>query len=247
VRFALLAGLLALIVWLLLVRPTPADLRRYMKRGLLIGVAILLIFAVATGRLHWLFALLGSLLPFANRLVGLLRFLPLLNSLHAQYRQARGAAGPRPGNQSSVNTAHLRMSLDHDSGDMDGEILQGRWAGKRLSDLELADLRELYVEFSTIDEESAALLAAYLDRAHGEKWHEGMGSRRASGESESRGNTTMSRQEALEILGLEEHAEPAEVKAAHRRLMQKMHPDRGGSSYLAAKINRAKDVLLETG
>ncbi|MDH3712325.1 MAG: molecular chaperone DnaJ [Gammaproteobacteria bacterium] len=246
-RFLLLAGLLALIVWLLLVRPTPADLRRYMKRGVLVGVAALLIFAVATGRLHPLFALLGSLLPFANRLLGLLRFLPLLSSLHTQYRQARGAAGPRPGNQSSVNTAHLRMSLDHDSGDMDGEILQGRWAGKRLSNLELADLRELYVEYSTIDEESAALLAAYLDRVHGEQWHEGMGSGHDPGSGEKQPGSAMSRQEALEILGLGEGAEPAEVKAAHRRLMQKMHPDRGGSSYLAAKINRAKDVLLDTG
>ena len=243
----LLAGLLALIVWLLLVRPTPADLRRYMKRGLLIGAAALLIFAVVTGRLHPLFALLGSLLPFANRLLGLLRFLPLFSSLHTQYRQARGAVGPQPGNQSSVNTAHLRMHLDHDSGDMDGEILQGRWSGKRLGDLELADLRELYVEFSTIDEESAALLAAYLDRAHGEQWHEGMASGNTSGTGKGRSNTAMSRQEALEILGLNEQAEAADVKAAHRRLMQKMHPDRGGSSYLAAKINRAKDILLESG
>jgi len=242
----LLGGLLALIVWLLLVRPTPADLSRYMKHGLLIGAAALLIFAVVTGRLHWLFALLGSLLPFANRLLGLLRFLPLFSSLHAQYRQARGAAGPRPGNRSSVNTAHLRMYLDHDSGDMDGEILQGRWSGKRLSDLELADLRELYVEFSTIDEESAALLAAYLDRAHGEQWHEGMASGSTSGSGENHSNTAMSRQEALDILGLNEQAQAADVKAAHRRLMQKMHPDRGGSSYLAAKINRAKDILLES-
>ncbi|MDH3451307.1 MAG: DnaJ domain-containing protein [Gammaproteobacteria bacterium] len=245
-RFVLLGGLLALIVWLLLVRPTPADLRRYMKRGLLVGAAALLIFAVVTGRLHWLFALLGGLLPFANRLLGLLRFLPLFNSLLTQYRQGRGAAGPRRGNQSSVNTAHLRMHLDHDSGDMDGEILQGRLAGKRLSDLGVAELRTLFDEFSTIDEESAALLAAYLDRVHGENWREGRASDRATGGDE-RQSTAMSRQEALDILGLPESAEPDEVKAAHRRLMQKMHPDRGGSSYLAAKINRAKDVLLESG
>ena len=241
----LLAGLLALIVWLLLVRPTPQDLRRYMKHGLLVAAAALLIFAAVTGRLHWLFALLGSLLPFANRLLARLRFLPLCNWARAQYRQARSAGGPRPGNQSSVTTAHLRMHLDHDTGDMDGEILQGRLAGKRLSDLGLAELRTLFDEFSTIDEESAALLAAYLDRVHGDEWREGRSTDHAAGGDE-RQSVAMSRREALDILGLEESAAPEEIKAAHRRLMQKMHPDRGGSSYLAAKINRAKDVLLQS-
>ncbi len=137
------------------------------------------------------------------------------------------------------------MSLDHDTGDMDGEILQGRHAGKRLSDLDLATLRELFDEFSTIDEESAALLAAYLDRAHGEEWRAGADTSHAGAADADSG--TMSRREALEILGLDEPVEPQAVKAAHRRLMQKLHPDRGGSSYLAAKINRAKDVLLDAG
>ena len=204
-RFLLLGGLLALIVWLLLVRPTPEDLRRYMKRGLLVAAAALLIFAAATGRLHWLFALLGSLLPFANRLLALLRFLPLFNFVRAQYRQARGAAGPRPGNQSSVTTTHLRMHLDHDTGDMDGEILQGRLAGKRLSDLGIGELRTLFDEFSTIDDESAALLAAYLDRVHGEEWREGRTSEQGA-EGERHPSAAMSRQEALDILGLEDSA-----------------------------------------
>lgn len=243
-RFFLLAGVLALIVWLLLARPTPQDLRRHMKRGLLIGAAAFLIFAVVTGRLPWLFALLGALLPFASRLLALLRLWPLFNSLRAQVRQARAGRGPRPGNQSSVNTEYLRMHLDHDSGDMDGEVLKGHFAGKRLSDLDLAALRSLFDEFSTIDEESAALLAAYLDRIHGDSWRE----HRESAKSEGSNNTasaSMSRREALEILGLDEPVTAKDVKAAHRRLMQKLHPDRGGSSYLAAKINRAKDVLLE--
>jgi DnaJ-domain-containing protein 1 len=126
---------------------------------------------------------------------------------------------------------------------MDGEILEGRFAGRRLSDLSLDDLVGLHGECRA-DEESTTLLDAYLDRVYGEDWYT-----RAQASDETRSYQTgagiMSREEAYEILGLKPGANRDEVIEAHRRLMQKLHPDRGGSTYLAAKINRAKDVLLE--
>ncbi len=240
-RLMLLAALLALIVWLLLARPTPEDLRRYMKRGALLAVAGLLILAAVTGRLHWLFALIGSLLPFAGRLLTLLRFLPLFNTLRAQFQQQRSAQGPAPGRRSQVNTRFLRMTLDHDSGEMDGEVIAGAHAGARLSQLTLAQLRALHAELAG-DEQSEALLRAYLERTHGDDWDAGSSGGRAGAAA---GDADLTRSEALEILGLEDGATRADVIDAHRRLMQKLHPDRGGSTYLAAKINRAKATLLK--
>ena len=54
----------------------------------------------------------------------------------------------------------------------------------------------------------------------------------------------MSAAEALQVLGLEPGASREEITAAHKKLMQRIHPDKGGSSYLASRINQAKDLLL---
>jgi hypothetical protein len=135
------------------------------------------------------------------------------------------------------------MSLDHDTGEMHGEVLEGAFAGKQLHELDLDDLVKLFRECRGTDEESANLVQAYLDRIHGEGWHEKVGAR--TDQRSSAGGAAMTREEAFHVLGLEAGASRQEIIAMHRRLMQKLHPDRGGSDYLAAKINQAKDILLD--
>lgn len=145
------------------------------------------------------------------------------------------------GQKSSVKTGMLSMELDHDTGAMDGEILAGRFKGKRLKALSLDELVELMQECQSASDQSASLLEAYLDRTHPD-WRSRAGSRQRSGSPPP--GAMMSREEAYAVLGLKPNCAEKEIRAAHRRLMKQYHPDRGGSDYLAAKINQAKDVLV---
>ena len=179
-------------------------------------------------------------------------------------RMAAGRMNPNPtaGQRSDVETPYLRMTLDHDSGEMEGTVLQGRHAGRRLDELTEPELLDLFGECSLRDDEGRRLLEAYLDRTLGPDWREraeaeaaprarcrrptggtgqGWGRKR---QSASAGRTPMTREEAYEILGLSPGAGTEEIKEAHRTLMRKLHPDHGGSNYLAAKINQAKELLL---
>jgi hypothetical protein len=134
------------------------------------------------------------------------------------------------------------MTLDDTTGAMSGSVRAGRFSGKLLTELTAEQLLELLAEYRREDEESATLLRAYLERAHGD---EGQARRRADTGRDAPGfSGTMTRREAYDILGLEEGAGEEAVMDAHRRLMLKLHPDRGGSTFLAAKINQAKAILL---
>ncbi len=207
-------------------------------------VAAGLIFLAATGRLHWLAAFFAALFLFALRLLGLIGFLPLIQRVANQYRTAHSVGGPTPGQHSNVESAFLRMSLNHDTGEIYGEVLEGRFRGRQLAEMTLDELLELYEECRNEDEESAVLLQAYLERAHGDDWREQVEAGRAGASQPPSDSSQMTRKEAFEILGLTPQATGDDIIKAHRRLMQKLHPDRGGSTYLAAKINQAKGVLL---
>ena len=157
-----------------------------------------------------------------------------------QHRAIRSTQGT--GQTSGVRSAGLDMRLDHDTGEMDGEILAGRHAERKLSELSLGELLELAEEFRG-DTESLRLLESYLDRAH-PGWRDDVQADETRRKSAASAPGRMDAQEAYQILGLEPGASEAEVRSAHRRLMKQVHPDRGGSAALAAKINEAKDRIL---
>ena len=156
-------------------------------------------------------------------------------------RYARRAK-PSPGLRSTVRSAALEMELDHDSGQLEGQVLSGRYRGRQLGELALDDLLELLQECAG-DEESLRLLETYLDGRF-PAWRERLDPDEGAGHGSPSRSSSMTKEEAYEILGLEAGASAAQIREAHRRLMQRVHPDVGGSSFLAARINEAKDVLL---
>jgi hypothetical protein len=233
----LLIALVAALYTLSLYRRAPPARRKKIRdRALLVGGGALLLVLVLRGGLHPLLALLGAAAAIGYRLLGALQ---LASTVRAQVNQWRNAAaGPSTGQSSDVRTRFVHMTLDHDSGTMTGVVLEGRFEGRRLEDLDLEALRSLYAEAS-VDQQSRAVLETYLERAHGDAWRASHGANRATV-----AETTMSEGEARRVLGVTEDATREEIIEAHRRLMQKLHPDRGGSTYLAAQINLAKRTLL---
>jgi hypothetical protein len=158
-----------------------------------------------------------------------------------------GGRQPSPGQSSDVETDWLEMRLDHDSGEISGRIRKGRFAGRDLSDLGVEQLLAVLRECRDHgDDEGGQLLEAYLDRVHGDDWRYQDGTQGGDAGDRTRESGEMTRDEAYEVLGLEPGATEAEIKDAHRRLMKNMHPDKGGSEYLARKINQAKDFLLKS-
>lgn len=157
-----------------------------------------------------------------------------------------GTSRKSAGQQSRVRSRYFDMRLDHDSGEMDGEIAAGRFAGARLSALDRDDLRALLSEVGD-DAESATLLETYLERRF-PGWRNKGGNGRAQRGETGRGAGTsgpMSVEEAREVLGLPAGASAQQIRTAHRKLMKNFHPDQGGSTYFAAKLNEARDVLLK--
>lgn len=148
-----------------------------------------------------------------------------------------GGSKPAAHKVTRIETDYLEMELDHDSGSMHGRVLRGEFAGREIEAMSPAELARLWQDCAFSDPRSAQILEAYLDRMH-PSWRDDMAraTRHPGG--------PMSATEAYEILGLSAGADADEIRRAHRELMLKCHPDRGGSTYLAAKLNEAKEVLL---
>jgi hypothetical protein len=155
------------------------------------------------------------------------------------FRQRASGGFSTPGNggqRTEVRTAFLQAWIDHGSGDVGGTVLAGEGAGRSLDALTDSELLDLRMQCAG-DADSLKILEAYLDRRLGADWRTARPPPRGP-------RTDMTREEALAVLGLAEGSSDDDVRAAHRRLIQRVHPDVGGSADLAARINRAKDVLL---
>ncbi len=210
-----------------------AQRKQLLTKFLLYGLAGGLLLLVVTGRAPWFFALVGAAIPWLQRL------LVLKNAWNAF--KPKSDSSVSSGKTSTVRSEYLQMSLDHDSAQMNGQVLKGSMAGQELNQLSLEQLLDLLAECAA-DADSQNLLTAYLDFRFSDEWRQHAS---FSGEPPAQAsNTTMTQAEALAILGLESGASKEEIILAHKKLMQKLHPDRGGSEYLASKINQAKEFLL---
>lgn len=235
---ALTLGVLVVGVrWFL--KQAPQRGKRFLLQFLLGMLALLGLWLALTGRLHWLVALFSALLPFARRLLPW--FLPLLRWLY-KLRQPHRQSKQSAGQQSQITTRWLVMSLDHDSGNIAGEIIAGPFADRTLEALSDSELAQLYQQAIRHDPEGLKLLDAYIERHRPDI--QASSAEQADRPHAAPGSTDISMDEAYGILGLEPGASKEAIILAHKRMMQKVHPDRGGSNYLAAKINQAKQRLL---
>ncbi len=167
-----------------------------------------------------------------------------IRAMSRAHAGARGFGGQGAGQRSSeVTTDTLAMQLDHRSGELEGEVLRGRFAGRSLASLGVSDLLELLADCQREDPRSVPLLETYLDR-RAPDWRADAGSAGGEHAAGPGARSAMDEATAWSILGLAPGASADEIKAAHRRLMTKLHPDHGGSGYLAAQLNQAKDYLL---
>lgn len=237
--FYLLAGVaaLGLLLWLAsnFANSSPEQVRKVLVRvGIGLG-ALILLWLLATGRGGQLLTFGFVLIPLAMR----------------WWRRRKGAAGFEPGGGSSagrvsrVATDSLSMELDHDSGRMTGSVTRGAFRGRDLGSMDLADLLTLWSDLRQADAASLPLLETWLDRIYPDNWRDAADRVAAGTEPQSApASGPLSRVEAFAILGLPEDASREAIAAAHKRLMRQFHPDLGGSSWLAARINQARDLLL---
>lgn len=234
----LIAGIFAVVVLYLGLQMFRAADPKLLAKGIrFAGGAICLAVAAFTG----LKGELAVAIPLGLFGAGLLGWSPLAASGFSNFGGFGGRA-KSGGQTSQVRSQYLDMVLDHDTGALAGGIVAGPHAGRDLGEFDLPQLAAMMTGF---DAESCALLESYLDRRF-PRWREDPQSAGAGGQRRQPASGKMTADEAYEILGLKPGASRDDISRAHRGLMKKLHPDQGGSTYLAARVNEAKDTLLRT-
>jgi hypothetical protein len=229
IGFLILVGVIAMLR--AYASANPSTLATAVKRTALGSAALGAVLLLLRVPLGLVFLAVGVALPLALR----------WNALWPD----SGAQPGRPrGKTSRIDTKYLSMELNHESGVIEGKVLAGRHRDRRLAELTIEQLLEVREECRIDDAESVTLIEAYLDRFHGADWRGRQAGGQSSDSTVRPGAAAMTRAEAYEVLGLAPGASDTEIRDAHHRLMIKLHPDHGGSDYLAAKINQARDLLL---
>jgi hypothetical protein len=205
-------------------RANPAKLATWLRVGGGAVLSLIALLLLARGQIHLALLAIGIGFPL------------LLGKGHRWL----GGKPKSTGQTSKVATAVLRMQLDHDTGAMQGEVLSGRFAGRKLADLSRTDLLALVLDCRQSDPQSLALMEAYLDNRYPD-WRDTMA---ASGTAAGAPSGAMTQAQARDILGVGPQASEDDIRHAWRDLMKRNHPDQGGSSIIAATINEAKEVLL---
>jgi DnaJ domain len=205
----------------------PAERRRLLWIVGIWSILIVSVLLVATGRMHWIGMAIAALIPLTQTLIKwLVRLAPIARLMGQRMKP------------STITTRGLKATFNLGTGEASGEVLEGPFAGRQLNDLDGEQLKEQLAYFQSNDRQSAMLMQAYLLRR-------GMGDASSRQHQGAVDTGAMTNNEAWQVLGLEAGASREEIIKAHKRLIQKLHPDRGGNEYLAAKINAARDRLLD--
>jgi DnaJ-domain-containing protein 1 len=237
----LIAGVVAVLLLYSLLQMFRAANPIVLARAIRIGGGVV---ALAVAAFTGVKGELAVAIPLGIFGAGLLGWTPFGASGFANIGGMFAGSGAQrsPGQTSRVRSQYLDMTLDHDSGELSGQIVAGPYAGRRLDEF---DLPQLTAMISGFDAQSVSLLESYLDRRF-PAWRQNAQGNTAGGQSRPSSSDKMTDEEAYQILGLQPGAGRDEISRAHRALMKKLHPDQGGSTYLASRVNEAKDILLRT-
>ena len=248
----IICGVLAAFAFLLLMKVLWTKAKPKLSTNVIVITSLVFLGSLgllaASGRMHWVAATGTAVLPFLRRAFTLFRFGSFATRMWQQFgstspfSQAFGEYNEADSNQapnvSETATDEIRMTLEHTTGKMTGNVLVGKFAKRSLESLDESEIVELY---NSVSDESKRLLTAYIQRYHPNLGEQNSEENAAGNEGSS---DTITPERARKILGVTESATRDEIVEAHRRLMQKNHPDRGGSEYIASEINQAKRVLL---